>query len=484
MQKQAPTAARMLVMTAFALSCFGLLLFLWVAFGGATPLKPKPYRMDIAFPEAGRLAEQADVRMAGVKIGTVVKKRLDPSGRSRTIATVELPRRFAPLPRDSRAILRQKTLQGETYVELSPGTDAAGTVPEDGRLEATNVQPTVELDEFLSTYDPFSRRAYRSWQQGMAQAVGDRGQDLNDAIGTLPSFVQSGGDLFAVLDENRVALGALVQNAGTVFEALTEREDQLANLIRNSQRVFSAISSQREAFAEVWNVFPTFLDESRATYRRLAVFATDTRPLVRDLAPAANELGPALRALGDTAPDLRRLFINLGPLLDAQKEGLPALRQLLVGLRPVMGALSPWLMEINPLVDYVGLNISTLVDVFSNLGAATAATAPSGEPGAPGHYLRQFGPTGTETLAIHPNRLETNRGNAYPNPLSLVGPLPGRSGILASFDCRNAAGGGEKPATTSPACRVQQPFDTSHSSAITPGRFPRVGRADYSRPQR
>ena len=34
MQKQAPTVGRLLVMVGFALSCFGLLLFLWLAFGG------------------------------------------------------------------------------------------------------------------------------------------------------------------------------------------------------------------------------------------------------------------------------------------------------------------------------------------------------------------------------------------------------------------------------------------------------------------
>ncbi|MDX6650041.1 MAG: hypothetical protein QOJ97_1992, partial [Solirubrobacteraceae bacterium] len=38
MQKQAPSVGRILTMVLFALSCFGLLLFLWLAFGGASPL--------------------------------------------------------------------------------------------------------------------------------------------------------------------------------------------------------------------------------------------------------------------------------------------------------------------------------------------------------------------------------------------------------------------------------------------------------------
>ena len=41
MNKQVPSLGKILVMVGFALSCFGLLLFLWLAFGGPTPLKPE-----------------------------------------------------------------------------------------------------------------------------------------------------------------------------------------------------------------------------------------------------------------------------------------------------------------------------------------------------------------------------------------------------------------------------------------------------------
>ena len=41
MQKSAPSLPRILTMAVFALSCFGLLLFLWLSFGGSIPLKPQ-----------------------------------------------------------------------------------------------------------------------------------------------------------------------------------------------------------------------------------------------------------------------------------------------------------------------------------------------------------------------------------------------------------------------------------------------------------
>src|SRR5256714_7276867 len=122
MQKQAPSFGRLVVMVAFALSGFGLLLFLWLSFGGSIPLKPANYRVKVAFPEATQLGLEADVRVAGVSVGKVVAKDLDPHGGNRTVATIELDRRFAPLHSDAPAVLPHKTPLGGASVELTPGT--------------------------------------------------------------------------------------------------------------------------------------------------------------------------------------------------------------------------------------------------------------------------------------------------------------------------------------------------------------------------
>src|SRR3954466_12628821 len=187
MQKTAPTFGRLAAMVVFALSCFGLLLFLWLSFGGAVPLKPKGYRFQVAFPEATQLGPEADVRIAGVTVGKVREKKRDPRS-NRTLATIEVQRRFAPIPSDTKAILRQKTLLGETYVELTPGTPGARSIKDGGMLATTQVAPTVELDEIFRTFDPKTRLAFQTWMQDQARAVTGRGEDLNNAIGNLPQF--------------------------------------------------------------------------------------------------------------------------------------------------------------------------------------------------------------------------------------------------------------------------------------------------------
>src|SRR4051812_16585621 len=125
MQKEGPSVGRILAMVIFALSCFGLLLFLWVSFGGSVPLKPKQYELTVNFPEATTIAEAADVRIAGVTVGKVRSKALDKKA-NRTKVVLKIDPKYAPIPRNTRAILRQKTLLGETYVELTPGDPKSG----------------------------------------------------------------------------------------------------------------------------------------------------------------------------------------------------------------------------------------------------------------------------------------------------------------------------------------------------------------------
>jgi hypothetical protein len=280
-----------------------------------------------------------------------------------------------------------------------------------------------------------------------------------------------------VLDEQRAALGGLVRNTGVVFQALTRREGQLRALVENSDTVFTAIQRERESFAQTFQVFPTFLDESRATFRRLERFSRATQPLVHDLKPAFDDLAPTLDAVGDFGPDLRRLFHNLDPLIVVSRRSLPAMRDVLDGLRPLLGELGPFLGELNPILDWVAQHQNTLTDVFANLGVSTAAKTSSSLPGVPGHYLRQFGPVGVETVSVHPTRLSSNRGNAYINPLSLVGADAAKNGIIASFDCANAGGdkaeGGVPP---SPPCRTAKPYTFDGKSQ----RFPNVQRRPYT----
>jgi len=487
MVTQAPGVGRILTMVLFALSCVGLLLFLWISFGGSTPLAPRGYRIQASFPAATQLALEGDVRMAGVNIGKVVDKRLDPHA-NRTLATLEIQPRFMPLHRDTRAILRQKTLLGETYIELTPGRRGSATIPDGGRLADSRIARNVTLDQVFQALDPRTRKAFQGWQQDLAQAVGGRGADLNAALGELPGFTSSATDVLDVLDRQQLAVRGLIRGTGQVFGALTQDEDQLHNLITGSAQVFGTTARHNARLAQTFRVFPTFLDESRLTFHRLQSFAKATDPLVRDLQPPTRDLVPTLRDVKALAPDLEQTFRRLGPLISASKSGLPALRDTLDGTSPLLAQVQPFLEQLNPVLQWLEYNQSMVSDFFTNGAGALADTIPTRTSEEMGHYLRQWGPTGLETAAIWPQRLPTNRGNAYLGPTAGAGPEHAKYMILPSYDCKNAKGnpyltklpqGGEQQTDDDPSCVEQAPppFPKGNTS-----KYPHIGAADYSHP--
>ena len=415
MNKQPPSLGRVAIMAGFALSCFGLLLFLWVAFGGAIPLKPKGYRVNASFVGATALAVEADVRISGVPVGKVKFIEADQKT-GRSDVEMEIESRYAPLPADVRAQLRQKTLLGETYVELTPGSKTGRKLPERGRIPVSQVAASVQLDEIFRAFDPRTRRAFQSWMEEQARGIDGRGKDVNDALGNLGPFAEEAADVVDVLDRQESAVTRLISNTGVVFEALTERDAQLRGMITNLNAVFRTTASRDRALQETFVALPTFQRESRATLSRLDRFARDTDPLVDQLRPAARQLSPTLQDLERLAPDLRRLFVELGPLIRASRTGFPAAERLLDDLKPVLQQLDPALDQVIPILQYLKPFRRELTGFFANSVAATQATDVQPETGTKLHYLRTTNPANAENFAVYPRRIGSNRPLPYAQP--------------------------------------------------------------------
>ena len=242
MHTGSPPISRVITMVLFALSCVGLLLFLWLSFGGTIPLGAQGYRINVSFPNAQDLATQVDVRIAGVNVGKVVSTQLDPKG-NRTMATLQLQSKYVPIRKDTRAILRTKTILGETYVQLIPGSPNAPPIPDGGTLPRGQVLSEVQLSDIYNAFDPTTRHAFGVWQQQLAKAIGGNDQNLNDVLGNLPSFAADATDILQVLDVQHQAVVSLVQNGGTVFGALGANQTALRNLITSAETTFATTAA-------------------------------------------------------------------------------------------------------------------------------------------------------------------------------------------------------------------------------------------------
>lgn len=502
MIKQTPSIGRIFAMVAFTLSCFGILVFLWLSFGGSVPLQPEGYRVAVEFPEATQLLEEADVRISGVPVGKV--KTREPNPRTGLTDTViEIDARYAPIPRDTRAILRQKTLLGETYVELSPGDGGPGgdrMVPDGGALGRGQVAETVELDEILRTFDPETRERFSTWFDQQGLAARGRAAEINAALAHLTPFAEETDEILKVLRAQSTATRGLIRDTGEVFAALTERKGQFRELIRNSNRTWEAIASRDAQLADTFRVFPTFLRESRETTERVTAFANEANPLVTQLRPAARELSPTLIDLDRLAPDLRGFFQDLDPLVRVSRRGLPAVERVLDNTRPILGELDDFLRDLTPIVDYLGLYRREIAAFFANDSAVTQARQSAYATRDIVHYLRVMNPLNPEIMTGYRNRLGTNRTNPYTEPgaydrLAQRQPLP----VFGSYLCTSnptpspppanenmreqlaeqiqkfVFGIGTDNAGRAPPCVEQAPLGRLEGQ---PGRYPRVERDD------
>jgi phospholipid/cholesterol/gamma-HCH transport system substrate-binding protein len=485
MQKQAPSMGRILVAVGFTLSCFALLLFLWVTFGGPVPFKPESYRFTADFPEAITLQKEADVRIGGVSVGKVKQLSLapdseckkDPATCNTTRATIEIEPQYAPISSDARAILRQKTLLGETYVEITTGSqtqpqessgdttqaqattidvgqisgdDAPEPIEEGGHLAQSQVQDQTQIDEIFQGFDEQTRTAFQSWMQNAGLAINGRGLDLNDAFGNLGPFASDASDVLGTLRQQEQALRSLVRDTGSVFAALTDHDQALAGAIVGANRTFGALASQSRALSDTFKIFPTFENETRLTMDRLKSFAEDARPVFHDLKPVARDLSPTLRDVRRLSPYARSLFRRFDPLIKASATGLPSLQGFIRELRPVMDGLDPFLANFNPLLRWLDYQAPVVSDFLANPSSSTADFLPFQEgQQVPLHLSRQMTIFTAETLSIYQERLATNRGNGYLQPFAIGSFYPTtQAEIFPSHDCNNTFGG--QPVTHNP----------------------------------
>jgi phospholipid/cholesterol/gamma-HCH transport system substrate-binding protein len=442
MQKRAPTLGNILVIILFALSCFGLLMFLWESFGGPLPLKPKGYRFTVAFPRTLALAEQSNVRISGVDVGHVVALKL--GGDGRTHAEIELSGQYAPIRRDMHAILRVKSLLGETYVQLIPESRSGPYLGDGAQLPNAQVEPSVTLDDILSAFDAKTRKDFAIWQQAVAEGINGRGEGINASFAQLEPFVEKGNQLVAILASQEGAVRALVHNTGVVFNALASRDHQLEGLIVNGEHTFHAAAEGSQAFAEAFKALPAFERNSRVALKELDKFATVASPYLDEFRTTERQLTKLLVAAKPFVPEFNGFLTALGPLTTAARTGLPELRKILNLTTPVLENLRPVLHNFDPFLQYTGEYVPELQAFFANLTAASDAqafnanTSNGVNKGPKEHMLTALATLSPESLALYPSRIGTDRFNPYQQSgafRSLVSGLP----VFEAGSCANSA---------------------------------------------
>lgn len=200
------------------------------------------YSLVVPVADANGLYPGSDVLIAGSRAGSVSDIRVQGG---HALVTIQVDPAEAPVHTDATVQIRPKSLLGEKYVALDPGT-SAGVLDSGTTLPASHVQISTDLQQVINTFDAPTRQKLQVLLLNLGPGVDGRGQDLNESL-------TSGRQDLDSLSQVAQTLGQRDQDLQTVIAALnqvlselaqSDRRAQLTELIDNSNTLLSNLSAQ------------------------------------------------------------------------------------------------------------------------------------------------------------------------------------------------------------------------------------------------
>jgi len=302
-------------------------------------------RYQVELDNAFGLIEGADVKVAGVRAGSIEGFEIDEKS-YRAIVDIKIDKQgFGDLRRDVFCESRPQSLIGEYFLDCLPGV-AREKLPPGARIPVEQTGSTISVD----LVNNIMRRPYRerfSILLGeLGAALAARGEDLNETIRRANPALREVDKVLAALADQRKVIRDLATDAERVVGRLADKRTEVTRFVAEAGDTATASAERADGIRAQLQRFPTFLRE--------------LRPTMALLGEAADRQTPALRNLASAAPLLERFFDDLGPFSDASR---PATRTLAGAAEVGRGAVRSGTPRVRELQDFA----KDLPELSSNL---------------------------------------------------------------------------------------------------------------------
>jgi virulence factor Mce-like protein len=314
-----PFAVGAIVLAVIAVGCY-------FGFTKSNPFA-HPFKVDAVFEQATNIKPNSPVRIAGVNVGKVTGLKRQP-GTPTSVVTMELQDRALPLHKDATAKVRPRIfLEGNFFVDLSPGTPSAPVLGDGDTLPMTQTAAPVQLDQVLTALQSDSRddlqtildeygkalTAKPTPAQDRAQDAAVRGetaaQSLNDATRTAGRALRGTAITNeAVLGTEPHDLSSLIGSLGKVSAALDTRETELGSLVTNFNRTMAAFAGESSSLRTSIRLLSPTLHTASTTLRDLNTSFPATRAFAKDILPGVRATPGTIAAARPWIAQTRRLL--------------------------------------------------------------------------------------------------------------------------------------------------------------------------------
>jgi phospholipid/cholesterol/gamma-HCH transport system substrate-binding protein len=199
-----------------------------VLIGNLTFQSSRTYKAE--FSDATGVVKGDDIRIAGVKVGSV--KKVEITKRTHALVTFSVAKR-ATVTKSSTATIRYRNLVGQRYISLTQGVGDTSMLTEDATIPTSRTFPALDLTVLFNGFKPLfaalTPADVNKLSFEIVQVFQGEGDNIEGLLGNTSSITQT-------LASRDKVIGELIDNLNDVLVTVASRDKQLTSLIIELKR--------------------------------------------------------------------------------------------------------------------------------------------------------------------------------------------------------------------------------------------------------
>ncbi len=257
-----------------------------------------PFQLNATFESANSIRPGSPVRIAGVNVGKVKSVTASP-GTDAANVKMEILKKGLPIHTDATAKIRPRIfLEGNFFVDLTPGTPSAPTFGDGDTIKVTNTATPVQLDQVLTALQDPTREDLRTILKELGTGLQRGAPSLNRAYRYIaPSerdtSIVNEAFLGSQPDQD---LSRLISGLSRATEGLGRREEAIQDLVTDFSTTLGAFAAEKDNLrTSIRELGPT-LDVTNASLTKINNALPPTRAFARAILPGVRETAATLKA--------------------------------------------------------------------------------------------------------------------------------------------------------------------------------------------
>ncbi|MCW2796770.1 MCE family protein [Nocardioides sp.] len=196
------------------------------------------------FVDATGVVNGDDVRIAGVKVGTV--KNIEIVDRTRALVSFTV-QDATTISQATHATIRYRNLVGQRYISLSQEVGNTDELAAGSTIPVAQTSPALDLTVLFNGFKPLFQALSPDDINKLSYEVV---QVFQGEGGTLEGLLASTASVTSTLAQRDEVIGALLTNLNDVLDHIGDRDNQLTALIKNFRTFVAGLKNDRGAILD------------------------------------------------------------------------------------------------------------------------------------------------------------------------------------------------------------------------------------------